>query len=302
MKKNKNVIIFSNNHDWHSKQLKKELKKLSCNVFYRSLEDCYINTSLKNNIYIPGFKNNLPDGCFVRIIGKGSFEQITRRLTILHALKEQKIPLFNDVECIEKTTDKSMTTFLLSKSGLKTPTTWVPEKKRSAEKILKKQSKKKLISILKPLFGSQGKGIKVLKNNKLSKTFENVYYLQNFENIKTKQLKNNWQDFRILLCQNKVVASIARRNRKRITNISQGAKPIKINSNNKMKKIAIEASSLVKADYAGVDLIKNKNGDIKVIEINSIPAWKGLQKTSKKNIAATLAKAFLNKINKRNLR
>ncbi len=45
MKKIKNVIIFSNNHDWHSKQLKKELQKLSCKVFYRSLEDCYINTS-----------------------------------------------------------------------------------------------------------------------------------------------------------------------------------------------------------------------------------------------------------------
>ena len=93
MEKIKNVIIFSNNHDWHSKQLKKELQKLSCKVFYRSLEDCFVDTSLKKKIYIPGFMKKLPDGCFVRIIGKGSFEQITRRLTVLHALKTLKVTL-----------------------------------------------------------------------------------------------------------------------------------------------------------------------------------------------------------------
>ena len=136
MKKIKNVIIFSDNHDWHSKQLKKELEKLSCKVFYQSLEDCYIDTSLKKKIYLPSFKETLPDGCFIRIIGKGSFEQITRRLTILHALKKLKVTLFNDVECIEKTTDKSMTTFLLSYFGLKTPLTWVPEKRNRANEMI----------------------------------------------------------------------------------------------------------------------------------------------------------------------
>ena len=299
MKKIKNVIIFSNNHDWHSKQLKKELQKLSCKVFYRSLEDCYINTSLKKKIYIPGFEQTLPDGCFVRIIGKGSFEQITRRLTILHVLKALKIPLFNDIDCIEKTTDKSMTTFLLSYFGLKTPLTWVPEKKRIAKEILQKQSKKKLISILKPLFGSQGKRIKILKNNKLNESLDNVYYLQNFENNKSRTSEKNWEDYRILVCHQKVIASIKRTNKKELTNISQGARPIKINPNKEMVKIAIKASTLVKADYAGVDIIKDKNEKLKILEINSIPAWKGLQKTTKKNIAAILAKAFLKKINKK---
>ena len=51
MKKIKNVIIFSDSHDWHSNQLKKELKKLKCKVFCLSLDDCFINTNNKNNIF-----------------------------------------------------------------------------------------------------------------------------------------------------------------------------------------------------------------------------------------------------------
>ena len=47
MKKNKNVIIFSDSHDWHSNQLKKELKNLECKVSCLSLDDCYIDTKSK---------------------------------------------------------------------------------------------------------------------------------------------------------------------------------------------------------------------------------------------------------------
>ena len=54
--------------------------------------------------------------------------------------------------------------------------------------------------------------------------------------------------------------------------------------------------SVVNADYAGIDFIKDKYGKFKVIEINSIPAWKALQKTTSKNIASILAKAFFKKI------
>jgi RimK family alpha-L-glutamate ligase len=300
MKKNKNVIIFSDTHDWHSNQLKKELKKLSCKISCLSLDDCFISTNNKNNIFIPGFTNNLPDGCFVRTIGKGTFQQITRRLTILHALKKLKVIIFNDVNCIEKTTDKSMTTFLLSHGKIDTPNTWVPEKLKSARNVLKKLRKKKYYGIWKPLFGSQGKGIKIIKNKKINKNSERVYYIQKYEDIKIKS-KKEWQDFRILVCNNQIIASMIRKNKKKITNIGQGGKPFNFQANKKIKKISLIASKLVNADYAGIDLIKDKHGDFKIVEINSIPAWKGLQKISKKNIAAILAKAFTDKINKKNI-
>ena len=297
MKKNKNVIIFSDNHDWHSNQLKKELKKLNCKVSCISLDDCFINTEIKNNIFIPGFTNDLPDGCFIRTIGKGTFQQITRRLSILHALKKLKVILFNDVSCIEKCTDKSMTTFLLSNKKINTPITWVPEKISTANNIQKKLIKKKIYTIWKPLFGAQGKGLKIIKSNKLKKNNENVFYLQKFENLKTKSGKN-WQDFRILVSKNKVIASMIRKNNKKITNIGQGGKPFNFKINKKIQNISIAASKLVDADYAGIDLIQNKYGNFQVIEINSIPAWKAIQNITKKNIASILAKTFIKKLKK----
>ena len=59
---------------------------------------------------------------------------------------------------------------------------------------------------------------------------------------------------------------------------------------------SINAAKLVAADYAGIDLIKDRYGNYKVIEINSVPAWKGLQKTTDKNIASILAKTFVKKL------
>ena len=295
MKKIKKIIIFSDSHDWHSNELKKELKKLKCNVFCLTLDDCFIKTNSKNNIFIPGFSRNLPDGCFIRTIGKGTFQQITRRLTILHVLKKLKVVLFNDINCIEQATDKSMTTFLLSHNKINTPDTWVPEKLSVAKKILKKLKKKKLYGIWKPLFGSQGKGLRVIKRNKLKKNSEQVYYLQTFEDIKIKS-KKKWQDFRILVCNNEIIASMIRINKKKITNIGQGGEPFEFNATEEIKKISINASKLINADYAGIDFIKDKYGKFKVIEINSIPAWKALQKTTNKNIASILAKTFFKKI------
>ena len=295
MKKIKNVIIFSDSHDWHSNQLKKELKKLKCKVSCLSLDDCFIDTNNRNNIFIPGFSRYLPDGCFVRTIGKGTFQQITRRLTILHVLKKLKVILFNDINCIENATDKSMTTFLLSHNKINTPDTWVPEKLTVANNIIKKLRKKKLEGIWKPLFGSEGKGLEIIKKNKLKENSEKVYYLQKLEDIKIKSVKK-WQDFRILVCDNKIIASMIRKNKKKITNIGQGGKAFNFNADEKIKKISIKAAKLINANYAGIDLIKDKHGNYKVIEINSVPAWKGLQKTTNKNIASILAKVFVTKL------
>ena len=87
-----------------------------------------------------------------------------------------------------------------------------------------------------------------------------------------------------------------RKNKKKITNIGQGGSSFNFNASKKIKKISIKASKLVNADYAGIDIIKDKYEGLKVIEINSIPAWKALQKTTNINIASILAKAFLAKL------
>jgi glutathione synthase/RimK-type ligase-like ATP-grasp enzyme len=46
-------------------------------------------------------------------------------------------------------------------------------------------------------------------------------------------------------------------------------------------------------NYAGVDIIRDEHGRYSVLEINSIPAWKGLQGVTEIDIAEWLVEDFL---------
>ena len=65
-----------------------------------------------------------------------------------------------------------------------------------------------------------------------------------------------------------------------------------------MRQLALGAVSTIGADYAGVDLIRDQGGRLMVLEINSNPAWKGLQSVTSVDIADTIAADFLSAVTK----
>jgi glutathione synthase/RimK-type ligase-like ATP-grasp enzyme len=56
-----------------------------------------------------------------------------------------------------------------------------------------------------------------------------------------------------------------------------------------MAALAIKAADTVGAVYAGVDLIQSQAGEWLVLEVNSMPAWSGLQSVTKFDISQRLA-------------
>src|SRR5262245_28608422 len=82
------VALFVDEPDWHTRRLDKTLAARGATVEVLSLRDCGLDTSSTNGLMLPGFGNALPDGAFVRTIAAGSFEQVTMRLGVLHALRE----------------------------------------------------------------------------------------------------------------------------------------------------------------------------------------------------------------------
>jgi hypothetical protein len=62
---------------------------------------------------------------------------------------------------------------------------------------------------------------------------------------------------------------------------------------NQLIDLAVRAASCVGADYAGVDIIQARDGNFLVLEVNSMPAWNGLQAVTHINIADHLVGAFL---------
>jgi hypothetical protein len=58
------------------------------------LADCHVATTCAwHGLVIPGFGGALPDAALVRGIADGSFEQVTKRLGVLHALRELGVPV-----------------------------------------------------------------------------------------------------------------------------------------------------------------------------------------------------------------
>ncbi|MGH1418152.1 MAG: ATP-grasp domain-containing protein [Hyphomicrobiaceae bacterium] len=282
------VFVEENGGDWHTSRLVEALESLGASVVIATLSQCAFDSASKTGLDIPGFADALPDGVFVRSVSKGSLEQITLRLGILHALSASGVRVWNPARVIERCVDKSTATFLFQRANLPTPQTRTAEGQTAA--IAYAQKKMPLVS--KPLFGSQGRGVtRITKTPDLPAPEElgNVYYLQRYIPPAPDQ---GFADWRVLVSANHAIASMKRLGRDWVTNVFQGSSPEPW-QDTEMAKLAIRAAKAVGADYAGVDLIRNGDGQLLVLEINSNPAWKGLQSVTDQNIAACLAVDFL---------
>ena len=49
----------------------------------------------------------------------------------------------------------------------------------------------------------------------------------------------------------------------------------------------------MEADYAGVDLLHADDGRTLVIEVNGIPGWRGLQQTTRVDVATVIAEQVM---------
>ena len=104
-------------------------------------------------------------------------------------------------------------------------------------------------------------------------------------------------DIRALVVGRKVVAAMKRQGKSWITNVSQGGTcaPADLSGLEDLRVLAQKACRALQMDYAGVDLIRDREGRTHVVEVNGIPAWKGLQSVSRVNIAQRLVDDFLDR-------
>ncbi len=136
----------------------------------------------------PGFSSRVsatacPKGAFVRFVPGGSFEAVTLYLGVLHALRELGVTVWNDARAIERCVDKSTTTFFLQRAGLPTPRTFARVDRAEAEAIARASSPRGGKLVQKPLFGAQGKGLRLissLADLASPEEVNGVYYLQEF--------------------------------------------------------------------------------------------------------------------------
>jgi RimK family alpha-L-glutamate ligase len=293
---NPRIVIFNDTHGWHSEQLCEALGRLGIEAVLTDLAECRIDLDSPTGLFIPGFDDELPAAAIVRGIAPGFLEQITLRMDVLHTLAEHNVPVLNPATAIEHTVDKARTSLRLHLAGLETPRTWACENSAMASAIVKKELAAGHQLVMKPLFGCQGKGVVLIES--LTQFLQqapvgDAFYLQQY--IAPEQ-PGAWQDWRLLVIDGEVCAAMTRRARHWITNFAQGASCFATPVSDEMRQLAIAATQAVNADYAGVDLIRGADGRFSVLEVNSVPAWKGLYQATGADIANSLAQAVNQRI------
>ena len=281
------VGLVVDNMDWHTHALTRALTALGATSMPIRLTACGFATSNAAGLAIEGFGADLPDAIFVRTMPGGSFEAVTLRLGILHAARDLGVMVWNDARAIERCVDKSMTSFLLARAGIATPPTWAVESREAAAAIVAQEAFDGPL-VLKPLFGSQGRGLRLIRvpdDLPGPAGVNGVYYLQRFVGVE----RDGFRDFRLLVSRGRVVAAMARHSPGWITNVKRGARPVPAVASEEMRELALRAATAVGAAFAGVDVLYDLDGRPTVLEVNSMPAWSGLQKVTPFDIAAALA-------------
>jgi RimK family alpha-L-glutamate ligase len=286
------IGILSSQRGYHVLALEEAIRDRGCDPVFFSIAHLAGWVGARPALQVRGECIEDCQALLVRTIPAGSLEQMIFRMDALHRLENLGVPVINSASAIERTVDKYYTSFLLSDAGILTPRTLVTEDFDTAVRACREMGD----VVIKPLFGSEGKGMvrasdeetayRVLRAWELNRY---IYYIQEY-------LPHFRQDIRAFVIGEEVVAAMRRRGTGWKTNYSQGAEAEAAELSSEMKALAVKAARLINLDYAGVDIIPAENGKTYVVEVNSIPGWRGLQKATGQRIAEHIVNYLLSKI------
>jgi tetrahydromethanopterin:alpha-L-glutamate ligase len=288
------ILIVSDEPDWHSREMQAAFAAHGARVARIDLAACDFDSRSPTGIALPKLGPRLPNAVHVRTMSAGSFEAITKRLGVLHALADLGVVVWNDARAIERCVDKSMTSFLLARAGLPTPPTWTTESADAARAIVEGETPRGPL-VLKPLFGAQGKGLRLIERPDdlpAPEVVNGVYYLQRFQFAGAREFR----DYRLFVLRGRVVAAMMRRAATWITNIKQGGQPVAAAPDAAVTRLAVAAAETVDAAIAGVDVMVGADGEPTVLEVNRMPAWRARQTVTAHNLAAAIAAGLMDAV------
>ena len=289
------VVILSARSGWHTEQLCRALAvrgHVGRVLPYESLVTRLGTADAPGALSSEGASIFDADAVLARIVPKGSLEQIIYRMDALHWIEQRGVPVMNSPRAIERSVDKFYTSALLQEAGLPTPETVVCESASDAMTAIRDMLGSRSDGgggdvVIKPLFGSMGHGLVRVGDPeaafRIVRALEQVravFYVQ-------RALDHGGRDIRAFVVGGRVLGAIERRAPpgEWRTNVSNGgvARPFDLPS--EWARLALVAAHAVGADYAGVDLLPSRDGNVFVLEVNGIPGWRGLQQATGIDVA-----------------
>lgn len=275
------IGIVSSQRGWHVSALEDALRRQGAIPCFFPITRLAAWVKGPSHVEARGERLEECQALLVRTIPAGSLEQIIFRMDVLHRLEHLGVRVVNSATAIERTVDKYFTSFLLAGAGILTPRTLVTEDFEEAMRAFEELRD----VVVKPLFGSEGKGmVRVSEADTAYRVFRAlelnrfVFYLQEY-------IPHGREDIRAFVVGDRVVAAMRRRGAGWKTNFSQGAQVEPLALSAALQELSVQVARVVGTEYAGVDLLPSEDGRTFVLEVNSIPGWRGLQKTTSQNVA-----------------
>lgn len=280
-----NFAILSAGTGWHTERLERAFEGLGHAARTLPVEALASRVGVTPRLSAGDASLDEVDGVLVRIIPRGSLEQIVFRMDALHRLEQLGVAVVNSPRGLERAVDKSYTSALLELEGIATPRTVVAERYAEAMEAFERFGD----CVVKPLFGSNGNGLVRISDPDLAhRTFRAleferaVFYVQ-------EMLPHPGFDVRAFVVGDRVVAGMTRRSEDWRTNLARGARAEPHVLSAEETELSLRAARTVGLDYAGVDLLPVPGGSLYVLEVNGSPGWEGIQTTTPVEIGRAIA-------------
>lgn len=236
------------------------------------------------------------DAVLVRTMPPGSLEQVVFRMDCLGQLESQGVVVLNPPRAVEAAVDKFLTSAKLAAVGLRTPRTYCCQ---TADEAMAAFAALGGDVVVKPIFGSEGRGITRLNDEALAlRAFKMlaqlgaVLYVQEF-------IAHEGFDLRLLVLGERVLAARRRNPLDWRTNLSRGARAEPFVPDDSLAATARQAAEAVGAPLAGVDLLPGRDRALYALEVNAVPGWKGLAAAHQIDIAALVLQFAAGEVRRR---
>jgi ribosomal protein S6--L-glutamate ligase len=279
------IGVLGNAASWYTRELERAAQlrgHASARVDYRRI----VAAVGSQEAWISGdteFDLAALDALVVRTMPPGSLEQVVFRMDALARLESEGTVVLNPPKAIECAVDKYLTTSKLAAAGLPIPETAVCERADDAMIAFEKLGGD---IVVKPIFGSEGRGILRISDVDLAfRTFrtleriDSVLYLQRF-------VEHEGFDVRVLVLGGTVIGAMRRHSPRDFrTNVARSgsAEPHELTSQE--TEWSLRAAVATGALFAGIDVLYDRSGAGFVLEVNAVPGWRALQKTTSCDVA-----------------
>lgn len=268
---------------------------ITVKVYKPSQFDLLVIEDVRDSVLIDGEPVPLPDVVYPYF---NHNDHSYFSLAIARQLERLGVIVYNNAATIETVRDKLHTHQVIAEAGIPTPSTMLAKFPANIELI---ESKLGFPLVVKTLNGALGIGVFLVES---AKAFKDLMELIGETNPNLQLIFQQFveaskgRDLRLFTVDGEVIASMERRAREGDfkANYSNGGSVHAFTPDDEAIDLAVRTSKALNIQIGGIDLLFNKGGGYTICEANTFPGFKGLEKASGVNVAATILQAMQKRV------